>query len=228
MQRTTITQIAPGLSCLDSHFRVWGCNGSVRMTVIGKDNDLIVYSPVTLNAAHIAQIAELGRVSTIIAPNLFHHMFLRDAAAAFPNARILVPHGLEAKIGPIPRAETMRADVNLGLPTDLDHHVFSGHAIRETTLYHRPSGTLITADLLYNYHAEQFPAERTFFSLMGIYGRPAVPFYHRFAIEDKSAVRQLIDKVWSWPMRRIVPCHGRIVERDDAGAVFTAAWERFA
>lgn len=228
MQKSAMTQIAPGLFCLNSHFRVWGCNGNVRMTVTGKDDDLIVYSPVALAAAHIAQIAELGRVSTIIAPNLYHHMFLRDAAAAFPAARIIVPDGLEAKIGPIPRAETMTAGVNPGLPVEFDWHVFSGHAIRETILFHRPSQTLITADLLYNYHAEQFPAEKTFFSLMGIYGRPAVPFYHRFAIENKLAVRRLIDKVGSWPVRRVVPCHGRIVERDDAGAIFTAAWERFA
>ena len=228
MPNTTLKQITAGLSCLDSHFTVWGCYGSVRMSVVGTSDDLVLYSPVALDAVHIAQIAELGRVRKIVAPNLYHHIFLRDAAAAFPNARVLVPQGLEAKIGPIHGAETMMAAVNLDLPVDLDHHVFSGHAIQETSLFHRPSGTLITADLLYNYHAEQFPAEKAFFCLMGIYGRPAVPFYHRFSIQDKSGVRQLIDKVRSWPIRRIVPCHGRIVERDDAGAVFAAAWERFA
>ena len=189
MHGSAITQIAPGLSCLDSEFKVWGCTGSVRMSVIGVGNDLVIYSPVALYDAHIAQIAALGRVGTIIAPNLYHHMFLRDAAAAFPNARVLVPRGLETKIGPVSRAETMTADVALGLPADIEHHVFAGHAIRETCLFHRPTGTLITADLLYNYHAEQFPAERAFFSLIGIYGRPAVPFYHRFAIQDKSGVQ---------------------------------------
>lgn len=228
MHSSTITQIAPGLSCLGSQFKVWGCTGSVRMSVIGAGNDLVIYSPVALDASHIAQIAALGRVGTIIAPNLYHHMFLRDAVTTFPNARVLVPSGLETKIGAVPRAETMTADVSLGLPADLEHHVFAGHAIRETCLFHRPSGTLITADLLYNYHAEQFPAERAFFGLIGIYGRPAVPFYHRFAIQDKSGVRQLIDKVRSWPIRRIVPCHGRVVESHDAGAVFAAAWGRFS
>ena len=197
------------------------------MSVLGTSAGVVLYSPVALDAVRIAQIGEVGRVCTIIAPNLYHHKFLRKAVGAFPDARVLVPQGLEAKIGPIPRAETMTAGVNLELPADLDHHVFSGHAIRETSLFHRPSGTLITADLLYNYHAEQFPVEKALFSLVGIYGRPAVPFYHRFAIEDKSGVRRLIEKVRSWPVGRIVPCHGRIVERDDAGAVFAATWERF-
>ena len=228
MPRSALTQIAPGLSCLDSHFTVWGCKGSVRMSVLRTGDDLVLYSPVALDASQIAEITALGRVRTIIAPNLYHHKFLRHAAAIFPDARVLVPRGLTSKIGPIPRAETMSRSVDLGLPADLDAHIFSGHSIRETSLFHRPSGTLVTADLLYNYQAEQFPAEKAFFGLLGIYGRPAVPFYHRFAIEDKSQVRSLIDKVSSWPIRRVVPCHGRIVERDDAGAIFAAAWDRYA
>ena len=223
---TGLREIGPSLWCLDSHFKVWGCKGSTRMSVIGVADGLVLYSPVSLSKADIAHIESLGRVHTIIAPNLYHHMYLRAAAAAFPQARVLVPDGLERKIGPIPRAEITRSET--GLSGDLDHHVFSGHALREICLFHRPSGSLITADLLYNFHAEQFAAEKAFFRVLGIYGRPGVPFYHRFAIENKAAVRQLIDMVRTWPVRRIVPCHGRIVEHPDAGDAFAALWEQFA
>lgn len=226
LQRTELREIAPGLACLDSSFKVWGCTGSVRMSVIGDGDDLVLYSPVALGRDHVAQIATRGRVGLIIAPNLYHHMFLRDAVAAFPEARVLVPEGLLEKIGPVDRAEVMAPGLDLRLPAELDHHLFAGHAIRETSLFHRPSGTLVTADLLYNYHAEHYAAEKAFFWLVGIYGRPMVPFYHRFAIEDKGDVRRLIDRVRSWPVRQIVPCHGRIIACEDA-EVFARAWQRF-
>lgn len=225
---TQLRAVAPGLWCVESHFKVWGCNGSARMSVIGTQDGLILYSPVALDNELVAAIAALGPLRAIVAPNLYHHLYLRNAAAVFPDARVLVPRGLEAKIGVITRAEIMTDETVFALSNEIDHFIFAGHAIRETSLFHHPSGTLITADLLYNLQAEQFPAERAFFRLIGSYGRPAVPFYHRFAINERVGVRRLIDTVRRWPVRRIVPCHGRIVERADASEIFATAWSRFA
>ena len=50
----------------------------------------------------IAAIRALGPVAAIVAPNLYHHLHLRDAIAAFPDARVFVPEGLAEKIGAIP------------------------------------------------------------------------------------------------------------------------------
>ena len=196
-----LTPIATDLFCLDSTFTVWGCTGSTRMTVISTPAGLVLYSPVALDDAAITDIQAIGEVCTIIAPNLYHHMYLRAAIAAFPAARVLVPDGLAAKIGPIPGSHPITDKADPDLPNGLEHHVFSGHAIRETSLFHRPTGTLITADLLYNYQREGFTAEKVFFGLMGIYGRPGVPFYHRFAIEEKASVSRLIEQVRYWPGR---------------------------
>ena len=228
MTTNKLTCIADDLFCLDSSFAVWGCAGSLRMSVVRTPSGLVIYSPVALDANRIADIKALGHVRAIVAPNLYHHMFLRAAAVAFPDADIFVPSGLEDKIGPIQGAKTVADDGVPALPPELQHHTFTGHRIREISLFHTPSCTLITADLIYNYQSEHFAAEKLFFRLMRIYGRPGVPFYHRFAIEDKASVGQLINKVRSWPVRRIVPCHGRIIEGDSAGDVFVAAWKRFA
>jgi glyoxylase-like metal-dependent hydrolase (beta-lactamase superfamily II) len=198
------------------------------MSVIRTAAGVVIYSPVHLNSDHIEQIKALGPVSLIIAPNLFHHMFLRAAASVFPEARVLVPQGLAEKIGQVAGAETIVRGADAGLPAELQAFVFRGHTLHETCLFHIPSKTMITADLLYHYQAEQFRAEKLFFRAMGIYGRPSVPFYHRFAIEDKADVRRLIETVSHWSVERIVPCHGRIVERDDAGALFATVWEPFA
>lgn len=220
-----LRQIAAGLWYLDSHtVGLGGLKGSVRMTVVGNAGELLLYSPVALDPADVADLERLGQVTRIMAPNTFHHFFLRSCMAAFPDAQVLVPAGLEAKIGPIPGAVTMSRESLSDLPADIERFVFTGHKIRETVLFHRPSRTLITADLLYNFQREHQPLEKAMFRLIGCYGAPRLAFYHRFVIEDKASVRELIETVHQWRPDRIIMSHGRIVEREDSAELFARAW----
>lgn len=224
----SVEAIAPGLWCVNSHFPSMGFKGSVRMTIVqGDDGGLLLYSPVPLTAENVAAIEAIGPVAAIVAPNTFHHKFLRAAIETFPAARVFVPEGLEKKIGAIPRAETMTRDTPPALPPGIEHFIFDRHAIRETMLFHRPSRTLVTSDLLYNYQQEHGRGEKTMFGLLGCYGSPKVVFYHRFALQDKAQVAELIAQAEAWAPERIVMCHGRIVEQADAADVFAKAWRPF-
>jgi len=198
------------------------------MTVIATARGLVMYSPVALSPATCSALKQMGTVEAIVAPNLYHHMFLRACCSAFPSAKVLVAPGLQAKIGAIDGAEEISTDTVVSASGEFQHYVFSGHSLRETILFHQPTGSLITADLLYNYGPRQFPAERLFFRSIGCYGSPAVAFYHRFSIRDKSSVRHLINAVTSWPIRRIVMCHGDIIEAENASSLFADAWFRFS
>lgn len=220
--------IDTGLWYLPGHFHTLMFRGSTRMTVLKGDGGLVLYSPVALSAADVRAIEALGPVSAILAPNTVHHLYLNAAAEAFPRARVYVPEGLEDKIGPVPRAETISRASPPALPGGIEHFIFERHAIRECVLFHRPTRTLVTADLLYNYQAENGRGEKVFFRLLGCYGSPKVAFYHRFAIRDKAAVRELIETVRGWRPKHIVMCHGRIVEDEDAAEIFARAWQRFA
>ena len=224
----TLVPIAEGLWCVNGHFRSLVFRASVRMSVVAGDEGLVLYSPVALDDTTVRQIEALAPVAAIVAPNLYHHLFLRAAAAAFPTARVFVPEGLEARIGPVARAETITRAHAPALPRGIEHFVFERHWVHETVLFHRASRTLVTSDLLYNYQREHNPGEKAFFRLIGCYGAPGVAFYHRFAIRDKAAVRELVAQVRDWAPQRIVMSHGRIVEGDDAAAIFARAWQRFA
>ena len=205
-----------------------GCKGSLRMTVIETANGLVIYSPVALSSGNIAQVNSLGEVTAIIAPNLYHHMFLRACSRHFPSARLLIPSGLQEKIGHIANTEIIEQTTTIADQGQIDHFVFTGHRIRETILFHRPSATLITADLLYNYSTEQFLAERLWFRMIGCYGSPKTPFYHRFSIEDRNSVQALIETVTQWQPARIVMSHGSIFTGEAAAEVFARAWTRLA
>ena len=224
----SLDPIPDGLWCVNGHFDTPFFRGSTRMTVIRGAESLILYSPVALSPEDRQALAAIGPVAAIISPNLYHHMFLRAAVEAFPSARVFVPEGLEAKIGPIPRAETMTRAGPPELPGGIEHFIFDRHAVRETVLFHRASRTLVTSDLLYNYQGEHNRGEKAFFRLMGCYGGPKVVFYHRFAIRDKAAVHELIAQVRDWAPRRIVMSHGRILETHDAAELFAEAWRPFA
>jgi hypothetical protein len=223
-----LQKIDKGLWRLDSNFVVWGCKGSVRMTVIETARGLVIYSPVHLSETHVEAIRQIGVVTTIIAPNLYHHFYLRACIAHFPGALVLTPAGLSEKIGALHKAEVVTELTDFGAGEEVDFHIFAGHSLRETMLFHRPTGTLITADLLYNFQPEHCAAEKTFFRLIGAYGAPSVPFYHRFAVENREAVSAMVDRVRRWPVRRIVMCHGRIVESGASREIFAGAWRRFA
>lgn len=224
----SLHSIAESLWCADGHFDTRLFRGSTRMTVVRGAEGLVLYSPVALEPEDREALAAVGRVAAIVAPNLYHHRHLRAAAEAFPAARVFVPEGLEARIGSIPRAETMTRASPPALPAGIDHFILDRHAVRETVLFHRASRTLVTSDLLYNYQREHGRGEKAFFGLMGCYGAPKVVFYHRFAIRDKTAVHELVAQVRDWAPRRIVMCHGRIVEDENAAELFAAAWQPFA
>ena len=228
MSSEKIKKIDVGVWCLESYFRSLGCRGSLRMTILETQTGLLLYSPVALDAEIVASIRALGTVTDIVAPNLFHHMYLRQCVAAFPDANCWVPEGLSEKIGAVDGAQIIKPDLVFGNDSGIKKFTLTGHRIKETMIFHEPSRTLLTADLLYNYQSEQYPAEKLFFWMIGNYGRPNVAFYHRFSVKDKSSIQCMIDTVTSWPINRIVMSHGRIIESADAGTIFADAWKSFA
>ena len=58
---------------------------------------LALHSPVQLDDALKAEVDALGRVEALIAPCLFHHMFLEPWCEAYPDARRWLVAGLENK-----------------------------------------------------------------------------------------------------------------------------------
>ncbi|GAA4021245.1 hypothetical protein GCM10022280_22260 [Sphingomonas swuensis] len=194
------------------------------MTIIRTKSGLMLYSPVRLTEELAGELTTLGSVSAIIAPNLYHHMFLRDCAELFSDARIHVPLGLEDKIGKIHGAEVIAETTRFA--SDVEQFTVTGHGLRETILYHAPSATLITADLLYNYAGRQFPAENMWFKLVGCYGKPDVAFYHRFSIKNLASLISLLDWVTARDVKRVVMSHGDILYDPAAGSIFVQAWKR--
>ncbi|MEO1561531.1 MAG: DUF4336 domain-containing protein, partial [Cyanobacteria bacterium J06632_19] len=82
----------------EQKLRYWGLEVGTRMTVIHlKNGEILVISPIKVDEVTINQINDIGEVSQIIAPNLYHHLFISDFQSIYPNAKIFAAPGLESK-----------------------------------------------------------------------------------------------------------------------------------
>ncbi len=82
----------------DQSLKYWGLEVGTRMTVIRLvGNSIILISPIKLESQTQENISKLGTVKYIIAPNLFHYLYLQEAKNIYPQAQVLVVPGLTAK-----------------------------------------------------------------------------------------------------------------------------------
>ena len=181
-----------------------------RMTVIRlKDGRILVHSPVPIEPDLRSAVENLGQVVTLIAPNLFHHQFISEWRAAFPEAKAFCAPGLAAK----------RSDFKFdGVLEDVSSPEWRGQVDQllikgipdygEVVFFHRTSRTLIVSDLVFNYSPVQAESDPGGADGLGPHSRI------RSAISDQDALRESIESVLRWPLDRVIVSHGEIVESD--------------
>ena len=197
--------------------------GGVKMpasaTVIRlPDRSLLVYSPIAFDDAAAAAIEAAGEVAHVVAPNRYHHLFAAAAAARWPRATVHAAPGVAEK-QPALQVGRELAGGDRAWGDAIEVELIGGAPkINEAVLFHRPSGTLVCADLVF--HVERPANLRTRFALamMGTGGgRLAQSRMWGMLRKDRAAARASVDRILGWPIARIAPCHGPAVELDAAG-----------
>ncbi|WP_323771273.1 DUF4336 domain-containing protein [Antarctobacter sp.] len=194
------------------------------------DGSLWVHSPIALNASLTSEIAGLGPVRHLVAPNDLHHRFLADWAAAYPDARIYAAPGVAQKSPGVVVDEGLEPE-SPAIWADLFQQViFDGNMITtEVVFFHHPSGTLIFTDLLQQMPSGWYKGWRATVAradlMTGDY--PSVPRKFRIAFRNRRAMRAAIAKLRRLPVQKIVMAHGPVVETNAAKVLDTAfAWAR--
>jgi hypothetical protein len=188
--------------------------------------DLVIYSPVPLTPELRAAVEAAGRVAHLYAPNLFHHRWLGEWAAAFPAARVHAPRGL-AKKRPDLRIDRVAGDApEPAFAGVIDELPIRGFRLRETVLLHRPARTLVVADLVQNVGRPAHGWTRTYTRTMGFYDRIALSRVIRWTgFDDRRAARSSVDDLLARPFDRLVVGHGQPVAAGARDAIAAAyAW----
>src|SRR5262249_47858419 len=149
------------------------------------------------------------RVAHLYAPNLYHHMSLGPWIEAFPDARVHAPPGLAKK----------RPDLRIDRKVDdtpepafaglVDEIRIAGFRLDELVLFHRPSATLVLADLVSNIGRPEHAWTKLYTRAMGFYDRVALSKMIRWAaFSDRAAARRSVDEILALPFERVVVGHG--------------------
>jgi hypothetical protein len=210
----TLTRFADGVWLDSEPVRIVGMPLTSTMAVLRLgDGSLLVYSPVALTPARRAAVAALGPVAHLYAPNTFHHLFIGQWAAAFPSARLHAPAGLARKRRDL-RIDRTHGGAAGAAPEPafagvLDELPIDGFRLQESVLLHRPSRTLVVADLVHNIGHPPERWTRIYAGAMGFYDRVALSRMLRWAaFPDRAAARRSLDAVLALSFDGLVVGHG--------------------
>lgn len=203
-----------------------------------QSGSLAVFSPVALTPNVQDKIQSMGNdVRYIAALDYEHHIFLGPWSKAFPQAHVIGVEGLpEKREGHKATAglkfahvftQGNKGDVRISEEFDreFESEYFHAHANKELVFFHKPSKTMIEADLIFN-----LPATEQY-SRTGIHPTSGVLTnifnkiqntqgsaiwqkrltWHALA-KDRKAFAQSAAAANRWDIQRIIPCHGDVIE----------------
>ena len=158
------------------------------------------------------EIAKLGNVSQLVAPNLFHNAFVKDWVARYPGASCHAPPGFEGKVAGLDYI-TLGDRPPSAWSVDLEQVCVEGAPdLEETVFFHRATRTLLLTDLCFNMvHSDSFMT-RLLMRIMGGYGHFGPSRLAKFFMKDKAAIRRGIERILQWDFDRVTVTHGEVLE----------------
>ncbi|EGE81645.1 hypothetical protein BDDG_04588 [Blastomyces dermatitidis ATCC 18188] len=236
-----IRKIQPDIVTLNVPFYRFGyVRIGGRCTIVRlQSGSLAVFSPVSLTPDAREAVNSLGgNVKYIIAPDMEHHIFVTPWKGAYPNAQIIAPEGLKEKREENPETKGIGFDhiftaankrtlrISNEFHADFDVEYVNSHPSREIVLLHKPSKTLIEADLLFNLPAtEQFSKSgesatqgilTKIFNAIQTTKPPAMGqkrfIWYLLSAKDRKGFAQSAATIEGWDFDRIIPCHGDVIE----------------
>ncbi|MCJ1242788.1 hypothetical protein MMC14_010797 [Varicellaria rhodocarpa] len=228
-------------------FKIGGRGTIVRL----QNNSLAIFSPTALTPEVRAKVASLGdQVSYITALDYEHHIFISQWAEAYPSAKILGVEGLPEKREQDKdtantkfhhvwlHANKHEMEVDPDFDAEFDVEYVGAHANKELVFHHKPSKTLIEADLMFNLPAtEQYSRSdesatsgiltKLFIGLMSTQGEAKWQkrfLWYAASKADRPSFDESVGRIAGWDFERIIPCHGDVIESGGKG-VFRKVFE---
>lgn len=204
---------------------------------------LAVFSPVSLTPEVRETVQTLGgNVKYIAAPDLQHHLNLTAWKNEYPSAQILAPEGLWEKRQSNPEFKGTQFEhifkkdgspksISEEFDAEFETEYVHGHGSRELVFLHRPSRTLIEADLLFNLPAHEQYSKTKEGPTANFLTRMVLPLLsthvpamgqRRFAWyilsnSDRAAFTESMKRIIRWDFDRLIPCHGDVIETGAKG-----------
>jgi len=222
-----LEEFAPSLFLADGPtVPFFGFPYPTRMAVARlSDGSAWVWSPVALTEELADEVQAVGPIRHIVSPNKIHHLFLKEWADLWPDARVYAPPGLAR------RKPELRFDAELGdepdpaWAADIDQVIFRGSlAMEEVVFFHRASRTAIICDLIQRHPESSMSGWKgKLMRLDGLVGEHgSTPREWRASFLRRGPARAARKKLLGWNADRLLIAHGECV-KTEAADVITAA-----
>lgn len=194
----------------------FGCPYPTRMVVVRLEGAALwVWSPIALTPELRAEVDGIGAVAHLVSPNKLHHLYLRDWMAAYPAAALWGPQSSVDRHKSLTFREPLGDHPPAAWGGSIDQAWFRGSPfLDEVVFFHKPSSTVILADLSQSFSAEFLREHwhwwlRPLATLGGIAeGQGRAPIDWRLSFIRRRDARVALRKMLDWTPRRVVIAHG--------------------
>ncbi|MBV1797636.1 DUF4336 domain-containing protein [Siccirubricoccus sp. G192] len=193
----------------------FGIPYSTRSVIARLENgDLWVWSPVKLTADLRTEVDRLGSVRHLVSPNKLHHLYLQEWKAAYPEALLWGPQSTIKKRSDLSFREALKDSPPPEWLPDIDQAWFRGSfAMDEIVFLHRPSATVIVADLIQTFSdhflRKNWGLWRFLARLDGLtQDQACAPLEWRLSFINRAPARRARDKALNWNCQRVIVAHG--------------------
>jgi hypothetical protein len=220
----TLKEVSENIWVVDSGpMKPAGLSLPIRMTVIRlSGGELWLHSPTQFTPSLAEELGRLGPVRYLVAPSIAHWTFTPDWQQAFPDAQVWAVPALGKR--PQVRRADLRIDHELGgnapqaWRADIAQGIIQGGGgFEEAHFLHRPSRTLLLADLIQNLEPDKLPPVTSALASAARASAGRTPLHVRAAIVlgDLKTKNQVTDLVATNPAR-VIFAHGRWFESNAA------------
>ena len=215
-----LREIADGLWAARQDHRMMGLHLGTRMSVLRlPDGSILLYSPIDLTEELREEVDALGRVSHVVMPNAFHHLYAGPWIEAYPEATTHGPASLRDKRPDLRIDQTLSATPHPDWEGSLIPHPIDGCLLEETVFVHPATRTVVSVDLTENFPSCDHFFTRQYLRVNGALGKVGWPRVLRPVYRDRRAARRSIDALLEHDFERVVIAHGDIIETGGPDAV---------
>ena len=217
-----LTQVAENVWRAETVFRIGPAFSMPVASVITRDSagKITIISPIPFTDEQTAAINTRGPVVALVTPNQFHHLSLPKAIERWPNAKVWAAPGLPEK------RKDIHFDAVLGTGSDIlnDYDTLFLEGTKraaEIIFFHRPSRSLIIADLIFNIPNDPSLGwiGRLYLRFSHALDKPGSSLFWRILIRNRIAAAASFQQILSFDFVRVLPAHGNVIETNARSTV---------
>ncbi len=204
-------QLDANLWHLQYSLKLLGADMQRHVTVMRlASGQLVIHSTGPFTPEDVAAINALGPVGWVADVMLRHDTFSQQGHEAFPQAAFLGPNGF-SEVVKFPVTPLLPPPAEWGSEIEV-LKVEGVPSIEEHAFFHRPSRTLIVADLFFDPDPATSGWTRLLVGLAaGRTDGPGISRAIKFMTKDKEAFRQSLERIGQWDFDRVIVGHGAMI-----------------